>query len=160
MPTVMVGSAEEYLRLSTVEWPGEGEPVTRQLFLQAELHVPGEIPVEGVSAVRVVIPHGRDLTALVEFFDDVAGRWQDLGMDEGPAWRSFLREVEIEARRVRPAGSPEHRGPDYVMLHVTLRDVRAWERDRWTATAKLTIQLAGRLHDIARDVHALAGALG
>ena len=65
----------------------------------------------------------------------------------------------IEARRVRPAGTPEHRGPDHVMLHVGLRDVRAWQSDVWTATAKLTIKPADQLQALARDVRALVGSL-
>ncbi|WP_433165824.1 DUF6228 family protein [Kribbella sp. CA-247076] len=158
MTVVVIGSGDEYLRLTAVEWPGE--PETPRLFLQAELRVPGESPVEGVSAARVVIPHAGDVETLVGFFDEVAERWRDLEPDERPVWRSFLREVEVEARRVRPAGSPQHRGPDYVALLVTLRDVRAWESARWIVTATLSVQPAGQLHDIATDVHALAGALG
>jgi hypothetical protein len=158
MATVRMGSAEE-LRLSAVGWPGEGDPVPGRRFLKAELRVSGELKGDGVSAVRVVDLH-QDPYGIQGFFDEVAAGWRGLALNGGVEWRSFEGDLAIEARRVRPAGSPEHRGPDYVMLHVTLRDVRAWERDTWTATAKLTIQPGDRLQDIARDVHALAGPLG
>jgi hypothetical protein len=75
-------------------------------------------------------------------------------------WSSRETDLRIAARRVRPGGSPEHRGPDYVWLYVTLRDVRSWRIDDWTVTAVLTIQPADQLDAIAQGVHALAGPLG
>ncbi|MEI8409658.1 MULTISPECIES: hypothetical protein [unclassified Kribbella] len=47
-----------------------------------------------------------------------------------------------------------------MVLHVMVRDVRAWEHDRFVATANLAIQPAGQLQGIAREVHALVETLG
>jgi hypothetical protein len=159
MPAVRIGSAGEYLRLSAVEWPGAGDPVPGRRFLKVELRGSGELWGDGVSAVRVVDLH-QDAEGIQGFFDEIAEGWQVLPLDGGVEWRSFEGNLSIEARRVRPSGSPEHRGPDYVQFHGTLRDVRAWERDRWTATARLTIRSGEQLQAIARDVRALVGALG
>jgi hypothetical protein len=75
-------------------------------------------------------------------------------------WQSGETDLRIGARRIRPGGTPEHRGLDYVWLYVTLRDLRSWRIDDWTVTTVLTIQPGDRLQDIARDVRALAGPLG
>lgn len=159
MAVVTVESAGECLRLSAVEWPGAGDPVPGRRFLKVELRGSGELRGDGVSAVRVVDLH-RDVEGIRGFFDEIAEVWQVLPLNGGVEWRSFEGDLAIEARRIRPAGSPEHRGPDYVMLQVTLRDVRAWERDRWTATARLTVRSGEQLRAIAGDVRALVGALG
>jgi hypothetical protein len=164
MATVRMGSAEEYLRLTAQGWPTEGHQhpelteAPNQRFLKAELHL------ARLSAVRVIdLP--RDLGGLPEFFDGVAERWQDLelgvGLEPGEVleWLSYERDLRIGARRIRPGGTPEHRGPDYVWLYVTLRDLRSWRVDDWTVRAVLTIQPADHLHAIAQGVHALAGPL-
>ena len=159
-----MGTVKEFMRLTAQGWPTEGHQhaelteAPHQRFLKVELEL------VRLRAERVVdLP--RDIDGLGEFFDEVAGRWQDLELGEGMElgevleWSSRETDLRIAARRVRPGGSPEHRGPDYVWLYVTLRDIRSWRIDDWTVAAVLTIQPAGQLDAIAQGVHALAGPL-
>lgn len=156
MPTATMGTADEYLRLTAQPWPTEGyvDPTLReapnQRSLKAELHL------RRLTASHVV-DLARDLSGLAEFFDEIAEHWQEERYRR--VWGSGETDLRLEAHWARPSGSPEHRGPDYVLLHVTLLDLGAWRSDYWTVTAPLTIQPGEQLLAIARDVRALAGPL-